>query len=255
MEKLSPFFSVRPWAGTYIAEHFKLAQKNVGEAWLVSTLPEGESTVNGEPLSRVLGKQLSYLVKIIDTKEPLSVQVHPDDQWAKTFENSRGKTECWLILSASPGAGIYLGTKPGVGEKELRSAIEKNDRVNELLHFYPVRPGDFIYVPAGTIHAIGPGITLIEVQQSSGITYRLWDWNRQGRELHLERGLKVADFHSRPGILFNLQDNPAPRELVKHPDFEAHFNQSKGEGWFIDLKTFEAQSDVATNATSFVFVR
>lgn len=255
MEKLTPFFSVKPWSGDYISAHFNLPEKKVGEAWLISTLPEGESKVNGEPLSKVLGKQLPYLVKIIDTKEPLSVQVHPNDHWAKTFENSRGKTECWLILSASSGAGVYLGTKPGVGEKEIRSAIEKNENVNELMHFYPVKKGDFIYVPAGTIHAIGPDITLIEVQQSSGITYRLWDWNRKGRELHLERGLKVSDYDSRPGILFNLEENSAPRELVKHPDFEAHFNQSNGEGWFVDLKSYAVSFGVATNANHFVFVR
>lgn len=231
--KISPFFSERPWAGQKMQALFPDAPPGTGEAWILSTLPDGESMVGGKNLSDVLGKKLPYLVKVIDTSAPLSVQVHPNDQWAKTFENSRGKTECWLILSSENNGGVFLGVKEGVSPEELSFAIKENRDVSQLMNFFPVKKNDFISVPAGTIHAIGAGVTLLEVQQASGITYRLWDWNRMGRELHIEKGMKVADFSLRP-VPVTAKDGL----LLKHADFEVSLNSSEGTGRFISLTDF-----------------
>ncbi len=253
--KIEPYFSIKPWAGDYLQKFYQSDKKNIGEAWLLSTLPEGESTVDGMPLSKKLGLLLPYLVKVIDAKENLSVQVHPDDEWAKKLENSRGKTECWLILNVTPGAGIYAGLKPGVTEKVLRSAIEKNSGVESLLQFFPVERGDFVAVPAGTIHAIGGGVTLMEAQQASGITYRLWDWGRTSRELHLEKGMKVSSFT--PDFLMqkNVLNVLKKGLLLSHSDFQCYLNESHGEGWFIDLATYEVKQGSSTSSKEFIFVK
>lgn len=255
MSKLAPFFVEKPWGGSFISQHYRLPPKKFGEAWLLSTLPDGESTQGTQKLSEYLGHALPYLIKVIDAQEPLSIQVHPDDKWALELEESRGKTECWLILDARPGAGVYLGLRPGVTEAQLRASLETNSRVDELMEFYPVRRGDFVTVEAGTIHAIGAGVTLLEVQQASGITYRIWDWGRTDRELHIEKGLRVANFQARPGILSNVMDDPAPKTLLTHADFSCSFNQSNGAGWFVDLETLAVSSGSTPQALkSFIFV-
>lgn len=233
MMKIFPFFSPRPWAGKRLKELFPEAPEGTGEAWILSTLPGGESLAEGKPLSSALGKSLPFLVKIIDTAAPLSVQVHPNDEWAEKLENSRGKTECWLILSAGKSAGVYLGVKENVTREIFEAAIRNSEDVTKLLNFYPVKENDFISVPAGTIHAIGAEVTLLEVQQASGITYRLWDWNREGRELHIAKGLKVSDFSSRPQI-----SQAANGILLTHKDFEVRLNDESGPGWKISVIDF-----------------
>lgn len=245
--RISPFFSSRPWAGTRMQSLFPAAPQGTGEAWLLSTLEGGESTVNGKNLSDVLGKRLTCLVKVIDTQAPLSVQVHPNDEWAGKLENSRGKTECWLILAADPGCGVFLGVKDGVTSEAFAQALVENQDVSLLLNFFPVTPGDFISVPAGTIHAIGRGVTLLEVQQASGITYRLWDWNRKGRELHTEKGMRVADFSKKPSPM-KAGDGP----LFKHTDFEVFQNEMSGDGWVISLQDFSVGK---TANVPYLFVR
>lgn len=128
------------------------------------------------------------LVKYIFTSEKLSVQVHPSDEQAPV--GKRGKEECWFILDAEPGARLAIGLKEGVSDQALRAAA-LDGSIEEMLIWHPVAPGDFFYLPAGTIHAIGPRISLIEVQQNSDITYRLYDYGRP-RELHLDQALAVA---------------------------------------------------------------
>jgi mannose-6-phosphate isomerase len=255
METLKPFFVKKPWGGDFIAQHYALPPEKIGEALILSTLKNQESTVAGQPLSHVLKTELPYMVKIIDADEPLSIQVHPDDNWARELEDSRGKSECWLILKAREGAGVYLGLKPGVTESNLKDAIKNNKAVDELMIFHPVKAGDFISVPSGTIHAIGPGVTILEVQQCSGITYRLWDWGRTDRELHIEKGLKVSNFSATHGILTNIFDQKSPRTLLKHPDFEVTFNKTNEAGWLINLQTLNVQRGIATDAQDFIFVK
>jgi mannose-6-phosphate isomerase len=165
--KLKPFFSRKIWGY---------------EKWTVSTHPAGLS------LPRI-GYDYPLLVKIIRANETLSVQVHPDDEYARIHENSRGKTECWYVLDAKQNSSIICGLSGTYSADELRSAISEN-RLEPYLHSVPVKKGDFVFIPAGLVHAIKGGLRLLEVQQSSDITYRLYDWGR-GREVHIEKGLEV----------------------------------------------------------------
>ncbi|MBS0265706.1 MAG: class I mannose-6-phosphate isomerase, partial [Planctomycetes bacterium] len=138
--------------------------------------------------------QFPLLIKFLDANDRLSVQVHPNDEQAHAFLPwERGKTEAWVILSADPGSCVYAGLKSGVTRESLMQALQAGS-VEECLHKLPVAPGDCIFVPAGTVHAIGEGIVLAEVQQSSNLTFRLFDWNRLGqdgrpRQLHIEESL------------------------------------------------------------------
>ena len=250
MEKLYPYFLEKPWAGKFLSDFYGFPSKKIGEAWLISTLDGAESQMNQQNLSEYLGKRLPFLVKIIDAQESLSVQVHPNDDWAQKLENSKGKTECWLIVNAAPGAGVYLGLRPGITEEAFKEAILQNKSVETFLNFYPVEEGDFISVPSGTIHAIGGGVTLLEVQQASGITYRLWDWGRLGRELHYEKGLKVSNYQA----AYEIKKAQAGC-LLKHSDFSCYFNEYSGKGWFIDLKTFEVYHSDKPQSHNYIFVR
>lgn len=160
------------WGRERLPEPFKNgSEERVGEIWFdpPAELPD-------------------LLVKYIFTSEKLSVQVHPSDQQAP--QGVRGKEECWLILDAEPGAKLAIGLSEEVGEETLRAAA-LDGSIERLLTWHDVSAGDFFYLPAGTIHAIGPGISLIEIQQNSDITYRLYDYGRP-RELHLEEALAVA---------------------------------------------------------------
>ena len=129
---------------------------------------------------------MPLLVKLLFTSDNLSVQVHPGDAYAREHHNSRGKTEMWHILRAEPEAKIALGLRERVTPERLREAAQSGE-IMELLNWVPARPGDTFFVPAGTIHAIGGGLALCEMQQHSDITYRLYDYGRP-RELHLEHG-------------------------------------------------------------------
>lgn len=146
--------------------------------------------------------QFPLMVKFIDAREDLSVQVHPDDEKGRRLAGDNGKTEAWLVLGADPGSVIYAGLRPGVGPDEFRRAIESGT-VEPLLHRFPARPGDAILIEAGTVHAIGAGVLLAEVQQMSDATFRVFDWNRVGadgkpRELHIDQAMESIDFGRGP---------------------------------------------------------
>ncbi len=216
--KLTPYFQAAIWGGN------RWGNGPIGESWVISNHPKGSSSVDGVSLSDII-KDLPYLIKFIDTLDNLSIQVHPDDEFAKKNENSLGKTECWIILDAKPGSGIYLGLKKDITEENFREAIENKKDMSHFLNFYPVKRGDFYFVPAGTPHAIGANVFLAEVQQSSGITYRVWDWNRVGldgkpRELHIEKALKVINFKN--DLSYKKEkifDQTGESLLVKHDCF------------------------------------
>ena len=204
-------------------------------------------------------------MKFIETTDNLSVQVHPDDQYALMNENSMGKEECWVILDAKPGAGIYLGLKSGVTKEVFEKALFEKKPMNELLNFYPVRKGDFFFVPAGTIHAIGTGITLIEFQQSSGITYRVWDWDRlddhgNSRDLHVKESLEVINFEEELNTAENFKvkniffEGSEWQEVFSHRDFYVEsgaletgktlsFSASK-EGRFLSIVNLEGSLEL-----------
>jgi mannose-6-phosphate isomerase len=148
-------------------------------------------------LARELGGEFPLLVKLLFPNEKLSVQVHPDDAQAQAAGEARGKTECWYVLEAEPGASVMLGLKPGVTTEMLAASVA-NNTMESLVEKVPVSVGDMIFVDAGTVHAIGPGVVLLETQQTSDVTYRLYDYGRP-RELHLEQGLKVIRQQTRSG--------------------------------------------------------
>ena len=156
------------------------------EDWIASTHEDG---CQGE--FKELVNEYPLLVKIIQANDTLSVQVHPDDEDAKRLEGEkeRGKTECWYVLSADEEASLVYGLKGNPSKAEIREAIKKNSLEN-LLNRVKVKKGDFIFIPSGTVHAIGGGLRLLEVQQSCNITYRLYDWGRP-REVHIEKGVEV----------------------------------------------------------------
>ncbi len=137
------------------------------------------------------------LLKFIFTSEKLSVQVHPQDAYAQAHEKCAGKTECWYIIDAEPGAQLAIGLRRPLTPEQVRASVADQTIEGEL-NWLDMHPGDFIFVPAGTVHAIGPGLTLCEIQQFSDVTYRLYDYGRP-RELHLERALDVIRHHPAAG--------------------------------------------------------
>jgi mannose-6-phosphate isomerase len=163
------------------------------------------------------GANLPLLAKYIFTSERLSIQVHPDDEQARARGLSEGKTECWYILEAEPDATLGLGLKRETSADELRrSALDGS--IVELMDWRPVAAGDFFFVPSGTVHAIGGGISLLEFQQNADITYRLYDYGRP-RELHLDDGIAVARAQPYPGNLAQHVSDDAERKLVDGPHF------------------------------------
>lgn len=146
------------------------------------------------------------LIKFIDAKENLSVQVHPSDEYALANENSFGKTEMWYIVEAEQGAGIYLGFNRDVTKEEYETSI-KEHRLTEFLSFYEVKAGECYFIPSGTIHAIGKGCLICEIQQNSNLTYRVYDYGRKDkngneRELHIDKSLKVTNLNKFEPITF-----------------------------------------------------
>jgi mannose-6-phosphate isomerase len=221
---MTPVFDPRPWGALDLAPIYpnhRFEQK-IGEAWLTG---DDCKATNGPlqgrslaELSAQYGREMvgdaalepnrfPLLVKFLFPHEKLSVQVHPDDEGARRVGQPWGKTECWYIAQAKPGAQIALGLKPGVTRAQFESAI-KEQRAEELLNWINVFPGEMIYVAGGTVHTLGPGSIIVETQQQSDVTYRLYDYGR-GRELHLEEGIKAMKEKVGSGKVIR----PAPSEI------------------------------------------
>lgn len=198
--KLKPRYVDKPWGRTSLPPMFPPPDGGrIGEVWF-----EG-------------GESLPLLVKYLFTSERLSIQVHPNDEQARARGLPSGKSECWLIIDAEPGATIGLGLTREVGKDELRMAA-LDGSIEHLVGWRPVTVGDFFYVPPGTVHAIGGGISLLEVQQNSDVTYRLYDYGRP-RELHIDDAVAVA--------------NPGP-----YADNLARHIAAAGEGVLVDGPRF-----------------
>jgi mannose-6-phosphate isomerase len=201
--RLKPWFSERPWGKRDLRPWYADTgtTKLVGEAWLTGPQCVVETgTLAGRTLASVateLGGEFPLLVKLLFPAEKLSVQVHPDDAWAQRFGETRGKTECWYVLEAEPGAAVALGLKDGVDVSAIRAAVA-DGTMESLMKWVPVSVGDMLFVDAGTVHAIAPGVVLLETQQTSDVTYRLYDYGRP-RELHLEKGLQVIKMKTQAG--------------------------------------------------------
>jgi mannose-6-phosphate isomerase len=175
----------------------RLASRQVEKLWGRAELPQsfGAAVASGEPIGEIWfqdgrGSEAELLVKYLLTREKLSIQVHPDDEGARAAGHRRGKDEAWLVLEAEPGARIGLGLKRPAGKEQLRAAIA-GGTLEALVDWREARAGDFFYSPAGTIHALGPGLTLVEIQQNVDLTYRLYDYGRD-RELQVEAALAAA---------------------------------------------------------------
>ena len=194
-----------------------LSTRTVAKPWGCDTLPAPFAEPAGERIGEIWFEPDAalpqLLVKYLFTSEKLSVQVHPSDAQAPAGE--RGKEECWLVLSAEPGARLAIGFHEPLGPEAMRAAA-LDGSIEHLLAWHSVKPGDFFYLPAGTVHAIGPGLALIEIQQNSDVTYRLYDYDRP-RELHLDEALAVAigapypagmRRHCAPGESGTLADGP-----------------------------------------------
>jgi len=174
--KLTPHQVEKPWGRTSLPHTFGgTGGKRIGEIWFEA--PQG-------------GKPPPLLVKYIFTSEKLSIQVHPNDDQANRRGLAKGKSECWYILDAEPAAALGLGAKQPVDPADLREAA-LDGSIEELIDWRPVKAGEFYYIPAGTVHAIGAGISLLEFQQNADVTYRLYDYGRP-RELHLDDGIAVS---------------------------------------------------------------
>ena len=180
--KLNPFYSEKIWGY---------------EQWTLSTHKNGHCKIKDSDTTLInyIGKELPILNKIIKANDTLSVQVHPNDEFSRKHENDNGKTECWYILEAEENSTLVCGIKKGHTKETLAKVIETGD-IEKHLKKISVKPGDMIYIPVGTVHAIEGGLKLIEVQQSSDVTYRMYDWGRD-REVHIEKYLEVIDYEGK----------------------------------------------------------
>ncbi|MDX2177779.1 MAG: type I phosphomannose isomerase catalytic subunit [Candidatus Sumerlaeia bacterium] len=235
--RLAPHLTERPWGGGRLRTDLgKDAPPDIrfGESWELSDHPHGRSRVElpdgslmplGELFRRWPMEALALdeapagfplLVKFLDAREDLSLQVHPDDAWcAARGHGDRGKSECWYVIEADPGAEAIVGLAPGTGPEALRRAVEARD-FSRALRRVPIRPGTFIDVPAGTVHAILGGTLLCEVQQSSDTTFRIWDWDRKPqRGLHLEDALSATRWEAEEPRLLRLPPRPAREGVVE----------------------------------------
>ena len=253
------------WGGTKLRDEFgyEIPSDKVGEYWAISAHPNGVSTVKN---GRFAGQKLDtlyaghrelfgnrsepvfpLLTKILDANDWLSVQVHPDDAYGLKHEGELGKTECWYIIAADEGAEIIYGHN-AKSKEELREQIESKNW-DQLLTKVKVKAGDFFYVPSGTMHAIGSGILILETQQSSDTTYRVYDFDRKDdagnlRELHLEKSIDVLNIgepaNSRP---VNLQvDNLSSTLLVANDLFAVYKWELTGQADFTKTADYTLNS-------------
>jgi mannose-6-phosphate isomerase len=245
--RLCPWFRTRVWGVRNLAPwyDYKITGEPVGEVWLSGDdclVDSGPLT--GQTFATVFhqhGKDLvgarsaqqerfPLLMKILFPQDKLSVQVHPGDAMAREHGEPHGKTECWYALEAEPGAAVSLGLRAGTTLDAVKSAVESNT-LESLLEGVPVEKGDMIFVDAGTVHAVGPGVVLLETQQNSDMTYRLYDYGRP-RELHLENGLKATRLQTAAGkVPPQVEENYARLVQSKYfrvDRFELDANETEG---------------------------
>jgi mannose-6-phosphate isomerase len=218
-----PIFKERIWGGTKLRDYLNkpISSEITGESWELSTVPNDVSVINngilkGKNLNELIdqfpeeilgkevysrfGKQFPLLFKYLDAREDLSIQLHPNDELAKARHNSFGKTEMWYVMQADKGARLIIGFKENTNQADYLSHLD-NKSLLTILNEIPVKKGDVFLLETGTVHAIGGGILLAEIQQTSDITYRVYDWDRvdangNGRELHTELALDAITYQT-----------------------------------------------------------
>lgn len=220
--KFETVLKEKVWGGNALVTRYNkkaTGSQNVGESWELSAVADNQSIIcngflagnnieelievymgdiTGDSIFEKFGNEFPLLIKFIEAREDLSVQVHPDNDLARKRHNTFGKTEMWYILESKPGSKIYTGFREGVTKEVYEEAL-RNGKIEELLNVETPNAGDVFFTPAGRIHAIGKGIVLVEIQQTSDITYRIYDWNRKSsgrekRELHTDLALDAIDF-------------------------------------------------------------
>ncbi|MEP2687598.1 type I phosphomannose isomerase catalytic subunit [Maribacter dokdonensis] len=249
--KFKPILKERLWGGTKLKEVFgKPIESDItGESWELSTVPgdisvvangslEGKSLQelidsNGEELLgksvvERFGKEFPILIKFIDAKQDLSIQLHPNDALAKERHNSFGKTEMWYIMDADPKAELIVGFNKDVTKEEYAESVA-NDTLLDLLNYEQVKEGDTFFINTGKIHAIGAGVMLAEIQQTSDVTYRVFDFNRKDkdgnlRELHTDLALDAVDYEKKDDFKVSYsQEKNEVNTMVNCPYFKTNF--------------------------------
>ncbi|MDP4132840.1 MAG: class I mannose-6-phosphate isomerase [Bacillota bacterium] len=231
--RLTPAYKDVIWGGNSFKTLYNrdIPTNTTGEAFEASVVPGFFSSAEGISFPELIKDEkltgtggFNLLFKLIDARDNLSVQVHPDDELAAKLEGGRGKTECWYVLNAGEGSFLYLGFEKGVTKKDFERAVYHGG-MEELLGKTYVKKGDFFFVPSGTVHAIGKGIVIAELQQSCDTTYRVYDYNRidsktgKERQLHKEKALiatNVTEYKSEP--IVNITENR--EQLASCPYFE-----------------------------------
>ncbi|MDR0954557.1 MAG: class I mannose-6-phosphate isomerase [Rikenellaceae bacterium] len=267
--KFEPIYKERVWGGEKLRMRYDRiypADKRIGESWEISGLQDDVSVVSngslagnelnelieiymgdlvGERVYNRYGEEFPVLVKLLDTKELLSIQVHPDNALAAQRHGAYGKTEMWYVMEADPGSYFYLGFNRDLSQQEFLQRVAEHT-LTEVMNRFEPKVGEIFFVPAGTIHSIGPGLVIVEVQQTSDITYRVYDWDRkessgQSRELHTELALDALDYSR-----YEDPTLPCPKEKnhaapVKHcADFVTNLIQLDGrmERDYLNLDSF-----------------
>lgn len=282
MIKLIPALKDYLWGGNQLKDRYGIESDLdiVAEAWELSAHPDGESVVaNGRHKGLIFSKYIEtvgksvlgwkcsplqsfpMLVKFIDAKGNLSIQVHPDDDYALEHEGQYGKNEMWYVIDSKPGSGLYVGFNRDVDKDEVRRRIQDNT-ITKILNFYPTKPGDVFFIPAGTVHAICEGNLICEIQQSSNCTYRLYDYNRRDkfgnlREIHLEKALDVLNYKKYEMTKGNVSCKYFENEVIETDEKNIRLNDGRflsiivldGEG---ELSIEEYRLEVKTGDSIFV---
>ena len=260
---MKPVFKDYIWGGTNIKQKLNknTPYEKTAESWEVSTNANGKAEIiNGDYEGKTLYElfedknkreelfgtktvnldRFPLLVKYIDAESNLSVQVHPNDEYASNVENDIGKTEMWYIMDCKPGAKLICGTQDGIKKDDVEKNI-KEGTVEKILNYVDVNKGDVIYIPSGTIHAIMEGLLICEIQQNSDLTYRVYDWGRVGkdgkpRELHIQKSIDVIDVSNKPKCLHS--NNTGESNIVNGEFFKT--NKAVIDGSYIDKTNSES---------------
>ena len=234
-----PILKEKVWGGRTLERFGKKLPDSIsiGESWELADLPasiqDGRSVISNGPLAgNTLKGNFPLLIKFLDACNNLSVQVHPSVAYAKSHQEAHLKSEAWIILDTTPEGRIYVGLREGTTEETLRTSIA-NDTVPELLNAIDVKIGECYYLPSGTCHALGAGVLVAEVQTPSDTTFRVWDWGRTGREMHVNQAMECIDFDA-PSLTFT---QPGP---LQSGDFlTTHFVDTP----FFSIERVEARVD------------
>lgn len=267
--KFKPIFKERLWGGKKLRNELgKNAQgSNIGESWEISAVEDSVSVVEngklagikltelietyqsgllGKKIYKKYGEDFPILIKFIDAEKDLSIQLHPNDELAQKRHNSFGKTEMWHVMQADEDAELIIGFNKDVSKEEYQAHLS-NNKLEEILNYEKVRKGDTFMINTGKVHAIGAGVLLAEIQQTSDITYRIYDWNRKDkdgktRELHTELALDAIDYTKKDDFKVNYgQKENETNEMVSSPYFITNFLKLNDEVT-LDLETLDSFS-------------